>query len=162
MKSNQGITVDSLVAGLSSRTGTTVLKRFDSPIFRGVSVESHTENLDTIRAMGSISNAWKAGNVEGHGHTKRDAGLNLTGIDEPPYYIHNMTGVDKLHARGIFGKGVKIALVDTGVDYTHPAVRFYLSFRVCRWCDLRGSLVAGWLFWNGLQGYRWLRLCRRQ
>lgn len=36
---------------------------------------------------------------------------------------HNATGVNKLHAQGIFGKGVKIGIVDTGVWYDHPAVR---------------------------------------
>lgn len=33
-----------------------------------------------------------------------------------------MAGVDKLHALGIKGKGMKIAFLDTGVDYRHPAL----------------------------------------
>jgi subtilisin family serine protease len=33
-----------------------------------------------------------------------------------------MTGVDKLHQEGHFGKGIKIGIIDTGVDYTHPAL----------------------------------------
>ncbi|TVY44593.1 Minor extracellular protease [Lachnellula occidentalis] len=33
-----------------------------------------------------------------------------------------MGGVDKLHALGIKGKGIKIGVVDTGVDYRHPAL----------------------------------------
>lgn len=36
--------------------------------------------------------------------------------------VHSMTGVDALHGRGIKGKGVKIAIIDTGVDYKHPAL----------------------------------------
>ncbi|KAI5861047.1 subtilisin-like protein [Durotheca rogersii] len=35
---------------------------------------------------------------------------------------HLMTQVDKLHAEGYTGKGIRIGLVDTGVDYTHPAL----------------------------------------
>jgi hypothetical protein len=31
-----------------------------------------------------------------------------------------MTGVDKLHAEGHFGAGIKIGVIDTGIDYTHP------------------------------------------
>jgi hypothetical protein len=27
---------------------------------------------------------------------------------------HILTGVDKLHAQGIFGKGIKIGIIDTG------------------------------------------------
>ncbi|KAI1795577.1 subtilisin-like protease [Ganoderma leucocontextum] len=33
---------------------------------------------------------------------------------------HIITNVDKLHAQGILGKGIKIGIIDTGVDYTHP------------------------------------------
>lgn len=39
------------------------------------------------------------------------------------YSVHSLTGVDKLHAKGIYGKGVKVAVVDTGIDYKHYAVR---------------------------------------
>ncbi|KAL9934851.1 hypothetical protein V8E36_006626 [Tilletia maclaganii] len=33
-----------------------------------------------------------------------------------------MAGVDKMHALGIDGRGTKIAIIDTGVDWTHPAL----------------------------------------
>ena len=33
-----------------------------------------------------------------------------------------MTGVDKLHEEGIEGAGVIVGIVDSGVDYTHPAL----------------------------------------
>jgi hypothetical protein len=33
-----------------------------------------------------------------------------------------MGGVDKLHRRGIKGKGIKIGIIDTGIDYRHPAL----------------------------------------
>lgn len=35
---------------------------------------------------------------------------------------HVMIQVDQLHARGFRGAGIKIAIVDTGVDYKHPAL----------------------------------------
>ncbi|CAE6533031.1 unnamed protein product [Rhizoctonia solani] len=38
------------------------------------------------------------------------------------FSTHIMTGVDKLHAEGIYGKGITIGIIDTGVDYNHPAL----------------------------------------
>ncbi|SGY97998.1 BQ5605_C035g11436 [Microbotryum silenes-dioicae] len=33
---------------------------------------------------------------------------------------HQMTGVDKMHAKGYLGAGIKIAILDTGIDYKNP------------------------------------------
>ncbi|EFX03897.1 subtilisin-like protease [Grosmannia clavigera kw1407] len=38
------------------------------------------------------------------------------------YAPHVLTQVDQLHAAGFTGKGIKLGIVDTGVDYTHPAL----------------------------------------
>ncbi|PPQ73671.1 hypothetical protein CVT24_007332 [Panaeolus cyanescens] len=51
----------------------------------------------------------------------------IAGTDDPQLpqdsqSTHKMTGVDKLHAQGVFGKGIKIGIIDTGIDYTHPAL----------------------------------------
>jgi subtilisin family serine protease len=35
---------------------------------------------------------------------------------------HVMTQVDKLRAEGVTGKGIRVAVIDTGVDYNHPAL----------------------------------------
>ncbi|KAI9596528.1 hypothetical protein BDF19DRAFT_342295, partial [Syncephalis fuscata] len=35
---------------------------------------------------------------------------------------HASTGVDTMHRQGVMGKGVKIAIIDSGVDYLHPAL----------------------------------------
>jgi hypothetical protein len=39
-----------------------------------------------------------------------------------PFSPHVMTQIDKLHAEAITGKGFRIAIIDSGVDYTHPAL----------------------------------------
>ncbi|KAG6919367.1 hypothetical protein DXG01_006916 [Tephrocybe rancida] len=47
------------------------------------------------------------------------------GVPPDSQSTHILTGVDKLHAEGITGKGIKIGIVSditTGIDYTHPAL----------------------------------------
>ncbi|KAK5989663.1 Minor extracellular protease Vpr-like protein [Cladobotryum mycophilum] len=36
--------------------------------------------------------------------------------------VHTMTQIDKLRAKGITGRGIKVAVIDTGIDYLHPAL----------------------------------------
>ncbi|KAL8362967.1 hypothetical protein RB601_008978 [Gaeumannomyces tritici] len=38
------------------------------------------------------------------------------------YSTHVMGQVQKLHAEGFTGKGIRISVIDSGVDYTHPAL----------------------------------------
>lgn len=47
---------------------------------------------------------------------------SFNGTGFPFYGPHLMTGVDKLHEEGLIGTGVKVGIIDTGVDYTHPAL----------------------------------------
>ncbi|KAL0934930.1 subtilisin-like serine protease pr1c [Colletotrichum truncatum] len=57
------------------------------------------------------------------------------------YSTHVMTQVDKLREAGFTGKGIKVAIVDTGVDYRHPALGggFGEGFPVGYGWDLTGD-----------------------
>lgn len=57
--------------------------------------------------------------------TKRDTEAKPISQDSTkkvPYSPYVMTQIDRMHAAGFTGKGLKIALISTGVDYKHPAL----------------------------------------
>ncbi|KAJ7622720.1 subtilisin-like protease [Mycena polygramma] len=58
---------------------------------------------------------------------------------------HITTGVDKLHGKGITGKGIKIGILDTGTDYTHPFLGggFGPGFKIEGGYDLVGDDYTG-------------------
>ncbi|KAK5992069.1 Minor extracellular protease Vpr-like protein [Cladobotryum mycophilum] len=56
-----------------------------------------------------------------------------------------MANVDKLHKQGIKGKGVKIGIIDSGVDYLHPALGggFGKGFKISFGHDFVGDDYTG-------------------
>ncbi|CAE6439730.1 unnamed protein product [Rhizoctonia solani] len=75
----------------------------------------------------------------------------LSGPYQPPSQprdtqpSHVMTGVDKLHAESIIGKGIKIGIIDSGIDYTHPALggKFGPGNKVIGGYDFVGDAYRG-------------------
>ena len=63
----------------------------------------------------------------------------------PFYGPHTMTGVDKLHDQGFIGTGVQIGIIDSGVDFTHPALGgcFGRGCKIAGGADLVGSQYNG-------------------
>ncbi|KAK6516172.1 hypothetical protein TWF506_006083 [Arthrobotrys conoides] len=61
------------------------------------------------------------------------------------YPPHVQGGVNRLHAEGLSGKGIKIAVIDTGIDYTHPSLggKFGPGNKVAFGLDLVGDRYNG-------------------
>ncbi|KZL83766.1 minor extracellular protease vpr protein [Colletotrichum incanum] len=107
--------------------GLRVVKQFDSDIFPGLAVEcEHECNLDSVKlALDGdgepvVASVYKSQilqilpTVEGESFSDDAAALN--------YSVHGLTGVEKLHEDGILGEGATVAIVDSGIQYTHPAL----------------------------------------
>ncbi|KAF8800185.1 subtilisin-like protease [Phlegmacium glaucopus] len=65
--------------------------------------------------------------VKEYEQTKPIKSHTVTGPKDPQLppdtqSTHTMTGVDKLHADGVIGTGIKIGIIDSGIDYNHPAL----------------------------------------
>ncbi|ROW15601.1 hypothetical protein VPNG_02185 [Cytospora leucostoma] len=112
-------------SSIAARQGTTIKRVFDTDIFAGVSVESTGENVDTLSAIKSVAQVWPSRIITinttepSRSWSAADAAGEAASAN---YSVHAQTGVDKLHAQGIYGKGVVIGIVDTGTQYTHPAL----------------------------------------
>ncbi|CAK7224769.1 hypothetical protein SCUCBS95973_005629 [Sporothrix curviconia] len=130
-----------LVTALDARDGTRVLKTFTSDVFSGVSVESTSDNIDTLRSLVSagVSRVWSAKRIS-LGHTAPTQSFSGDAAASN-YSVHSWTGVDKVHAAGYYGKGAVVAIVDTGTQYTHPALGggFGPGFKVAGGYDFVGN-----------------------
>lgn len=94
-----------------------VNNQYDSDVFQGASIqisESNDTTVESLKAIDGIRNAWQASYI-----TLDDT---ITAATEPVWNPHALTGVETLHQRGIKGKGMTIAIIDSGIDYTHPAL----------------------------------------
>lgn len=111
-------------------------------LFKGTSLQLHdtaTEDqaVQQISSMTAVKQVWplrvytlpKEQTISVGGSATANAAAssslrrradNSTSADT--FSPHVMTQVDKLRALGYTGKGVKLSIIDTGVDYNHPAL----------------------------------------
>ncbi|KZM24061.1 uncharacterized protein EKO05_0004598 [Ascochyta rabiei] len=86
-----------------------------SDFLRQMKAQPQVENIWPTRILTrSIEDSVAAPSQQKH--VKRQT------TSEDTFSPHVMTQVDKLHAEGITGKGYRVAVVDSGIDYTHPAL----------------------------------------
>lgn len=125
LSSVQGSDYTAIQDSLASQPGTIVLHVFDTDVFAGISIESTTQNVDTISNLVSVAQVWSSKIIPLDISTPSrswKASDGSTVAASANYSVHAQTGVDKLHAQGIYGQGAVIAIVDTGTQYTHPAL----------------------------------------
>ncbi|KAG6246305.1 hypothetical protein E4U23_004723 [Claviceps purpurea] len=109
---------------------------FDHKHFRGFSFQFHDvtgaeQRSKEIAAMSAVKQMWPVKLVSTNTVTKTQVvGAPPNGevfmrdgtLPKDTFAPHVMTQVDRLRAKGITGKGVKIAVIDSGIDFTHPAL----------------------------------------
>jgi subtilisin family serine protease len=114
--------------------GTTRMN-LDYKLFKGVSVqlddvENAEETAFKIASSPSVKNVWpvevysipkpKVNWVGTPDSSRAAGGLSKRSNETEGYAPHKMTQIDELHKKGFTGKGVKIAVIDTGVSNRHP------------------------------------------
>ncbi|KAH7304280.1 peptidase S8/S53 domain-containing protein [Stachybotrys elegans] len=123
-------------------------REFNHELFNGISIQLHdVENAEEraleLAHLPSVKNIWPvtlvsspAGSKNAQGRVDRPSTSSRTHTNSDKRSMretqgngtrltrstHIMTQVDRLHAEGITGKGIKIAMIDDGIEYTHPAL----------------------------------------
>lgn len=138
-----------------------------SSLFKGASfhlgdahdVRSNRRTIEQISALKSVKKVFPMRKYslpyevistgDGSAMASRNEGIQkrISFQDEEEYdlSIHGMTGVDKLREEGYTGTDIKVAIVDTGIDYLHPDLGgcFGLGCKVGFGYDLVGDDYTG-------------------
>ncbi|GES66427.1 subtilisin-like protein [Aspergillus terreus] len=133
------LTTDAFLVDLAKRdVPATLGTDLSFSLFDGAPIKlpGHTHDerlvLQTISSMSSVKTVTPV--REAHPPTRRvmTAGdatfshsaskLHRRDVDTQVEVPHQMTGVDKLRAEGYYGSGLRVAVVDSGIDYKHPAL----------------------------------------
>ncbi|KIJ56964.1 hypothetical protein M422DRAFT_238550 [Sphaerobolus stellatus SS14] len=129
--------------------GFTVQHEFNSPdLFVGASITlSGSQSLAQVAAIPGVITIRPVVSIPGPVPVKKliPSGPHDPALPADSESTHIMTGVDKLHAQGIFGKGIKIGILDTGTDYTNPTLGggFGPGFKVAGGFDFVGDAFNG-------------------
>jgi subtilisin family serine protease len=89
--------------------------------FNGVSMELPANEVRDLLRSGVVQRIWKSEEVQ----LELPPESNEIQLTNPAKVNESLPqiGADKLHQENITGKGIKVGVIDTGVDYNHPDLK---------------------------------------
>src|SRR5438105_2167854 len=119
----------------AANAGIAMRERFSfDTLWNGISVRADASQLSALQHLPGVKNVWRAVSLS----------IPPTSPVADPDLITaiTMTGADVVQSQlGYTGKGVKVAVIDTGIDYGHPDLGgcFGPGCRVAKGYDLVGN-----------------------
>lgn len=111
----------------------------------GVAITLPGTSINTLLQTGLIKRVWKNSEVQLDLPEISSETISPKMIDSIP-----QIGVDRLHEEGITGEGIKVGVLDTGIDYNHPDLtNVYKGYRATEEEDaatIDPNSVKGWDF----------------
>lgn len=83
--------------------------------FNGVAVTMPGTAIKDVLKTGVVKRVWKNEEIKLDLPEGKTESIESKMIDSIP-----QIGVDHLHADGVTGEGIKVGVIDTGIDYNHP------------------------------------------
>ncbi len=96
------------------------IKQTYKHVFNGMSMTVPTNQIHTLLETGVVKRIWKDNEVT-LPINELSAKETATEKIVPPALPH--LGVDRLHSEGLKGQGIKVGVIDTGIDYHHPDLK---------------------------------------
>ncbi|KAG2211669.1 hypothetical protein INT47_008766, partial [Mucor saturninus] len=133
-----------------SGTDIQIEEEFNHSLFNGASIKVDTENPEeeakTIKSILDRDDVLTITPIRLHKRPEVIQGEYDPKVAKPSVLPHAMTQVDRVHEElKNKGKGVLVAVLDSGIDYTHPAFGsgFGPGFKVSMGYDLVGDKYSG-------------------
>ncbi|KAK1756459.1 peptidase S8/S53 domain-containing protein [Echria macrotheca] len=120
---------------VNSIDGAKLRKDLRFELFKGASIQfadakQAEKTMEQVAEIPQVKNVWRVRSYPAPRHIVHSVGdaagakaavLKRQSANDT-FSTHVMTQVNKLRDAGITGKGIKIAVIDTGIDYLHPAL----------------------------------------
>ena len=121
------------------------IKRTYKSTINGVAMELPADKVESLLKSDAVQSVWSNHQI------KIDPPANPGGTAETKSEAsETFPGVNKLHNEGLTGKGIKVGVIDTGIDYNHPDLTdAYKGYRTQKGVDPKTSnpsSVKGWDF----------------
>ncbi len=133
--------------------GTDVGKLLESGLVNRI-FNDHVVKIDPIGPEGSNANNLKADNAQSTTTTSRTEKVNVSAQNTSTNTLKEnsipLPGIEGLHTEGVTGAGIKVGVLDTGIDYNHPDLKnVYKGYRKTDGEDpttVEQTAVKGWDF----------------
>lgn len=90
--------------------------------FNGVAMSIYANEVQTLLSMPEVKAIWEDKQIQVDPPIAEN-NISEVKISSPAINSLENIGATKLHAEGITGKGIKVGVLDTGIDYTHPDLK---------------------------------------